>query len=174
MEKNKNIRKENKLEDASLALTRWMGSPQSIILHTILFIAAFIFYFLGVSLDQILLILTTAVSLEAIYLSLFIQMTVNKNTQSLEEVEEDVEDIQEDVQGLEGEFEDIQENVEGLQEEIQEIGDSVENIEEEVEVETQANHNTEHQAVLVRIGHIEKYLADLQKDLSEIKTSLKK
>ena len=39
-------------------------------------------------------LLTTAVSLEAIYLSIFIQMTVNRNTQSLEEVEEDIEGIQ--------------------------------------------------------------------------------
>ncbi|MEK7616618.1 MAG: hypothetical protein AAB414_01025, partial [Patescibacteria group bacterium] len=39
----------------------------------------------------------TWLSIEAIYLAIFIQMTVNRNTQSLEEVEEDIEDIQEEV-----------------------------------------------------------------------------
>ena len=56
---------------------------------------------IGFGFDQILLILTTAVSLEAIYLAIFIQMTVNKNTQSLAEVEADLDEIQEDVEDLE-------------------------------------------------------------------------
>ena len=55
----------------------------------------------GVSIDKILLILTTAVSLEAIYLAIFIQMTVNKTTTSLANVEEDIDDLQEDVDSLE-------------------------------------------------------------------------
>lgn len=50
------------------------------------------------------MILTTAVSLEAIYLAIFIQMTVNRTTESLAGVEEDIDDIQEDI-------DDIQEDV---------------------------------------------------------------
>lgn len=69
--------------------------------------------FFGYTLDQILLILTTAVSLEAIYLAIFIQMTVNKTTQSLEQGEEDIDEIQEDV-------EDIQEDVDEIQEDVDE------------------------------------------------------
>lgn len=84
------------LEKISFRLTDWVGTPISLIIHTLLFVGIFALRYLGVTTDYILLILTTAVSLEAIYLSIFIQMTVNRNTESLEEVEEDIEDIQED------------------------------------------------------------------------------
>lgn len=85
------------LEKASFKLTEWIGTPVSLIIHTLFFIGIFALRGIGITTDYILLVLTTAVSLEAIYLSIFIQMTVNRNTESLEEVEEDIEDIQEDV-----------------------------------------------------------------------------
>lgn len=44
-----------------------------------------------------LLILTTIVSLEAIYLSIFIQMSINKNNEVIEIIQEDVGEIQEDI-----------------------------------------------------------------------------
>jgi cell division protein FtsL len=69
-----------------------------------------------VTIDKILLILTTAVSLEAIYLAIFIQMTVNRNTQSIEDIEEDIEDIQEDVEELSEDVEDISEDIDAIQE----------------------------------------------------------
>lgn len=47
-----------------------------------------------------LLMLTTVVSLEAIYPAIFIQFSVNKQAASLKGVEEDVESIQEDVEEL--------------------------------------------------------------------------
>lgn len=84
------------LEKISVKMTQWVGTPWSLIVHTLLFAGIFILRYFGFSRDYILLLLTTAVSLEAIYLSIFIQMSVNKATQSLEEVEEDIEDIQED------------------------------------------------------------------------------
>jgi uncharacterized protein YoxC len=62
--------------------------------------------------DKMLAILTNVVSLEAIYLAIFIQMSVNKNTKSLKEVEKDIDEIQEDVDELQEDVEDIQENVE--------------------------------------------------------------
>ena len=85
------------LERVSFKFTGWVGTPYSVIAHTAFFIGIFILTLFGVTTDRILLILTTAVSLEAIYLSIFIQMTINRNTESLEEIEEDIEDIQEDV-----------------------------------------------------------------------------
>ena len=94
-----------KFEDFSKKITHWIGSPQSIIVHTIFFIVIFTLRFFGISSEDVLLILTTIVSLEAIYLSIFIQMTVNKHSEELEEVSEDIEEIQEDV-------EEIQEDVE--------------------------------------------------------------
>lgn len=84
------------LQTVSFKLTEWVGTPLSLILHTCFFAGIFALRYLGVTTNYILLILTTAVSLEAIYLSIFIQMTVNRNTQSLEEVEEDIEGIQEE------------------------------------------------------------------------------
>ena len=82
--------------------TKWIGSIQSLVFHTLVFAAVFLAGFLGVDWNKILLILTTVVSLEAIYLAIFIQMTVNKNTQSLKEVEVDIDEIQEDVDEIQG------------------------------------------------------------------------
>ena len=136
----KTPQKDTESEKIALRLTNWIGTPQSIIVHTILFIVSFLTYFLGIKLADILLMLTTIVSLEAIYLSLFIQLTVNKNTESLEDVEEDIEEIQEDVEGLEGGFEEIQEDVEGLEgnikkirENVKDMGEDIEDISEDVE-----------------------------------------
>lgn len=84
------------LEKISIKMTEWVGTPWSLILHTLLFAGIFGLRYFGLTTNYILLVLTTAVSLEAIYLSIFIQMSVNRATESLEEVEEDIEDIQED------------------------------------------------------------------------------
>ena len=91
------------IHNLPITITDWIGSSSSIAIHTIFFIGIFALRFLGTGFSDILLILTTAVSLEAIYLSIFIQMTVNRNTQSLEEVEEDIENIEEDIDKLEEE-----------------------------------------------------------------------
>lgn len=107
----------NKLEMWTEKATSWVGTPKSLIVHTILFIVIFILPLLGVDFDTVLLILTTAVSLEAIYLAIFIQMTINRNTESLEEVEDDIEEIQEDFRDLEGNVEDISEDIDKIQEE---------------------------------------------------------
>jgi len=80
----------------------------SIIAHTVFFLVFFILGLIGFNWNTLLLILTTVVSLEAIYLAIFIQMTVNQNTQSLAEVEEDIDEIQEDI-------DDIQEDVDEIQ-----------------------------------------------------------
>ncbi len=89
-----------KFEDFSRKLTYWIGSAQSIVVHTMFFIGIFSLRFFDVASADILLILTTIVSLEAIYLSIFIQMTVNKHAEELEEVSEDIEEIQEDVEEI--------------------------------------------------------------------------
>ncbi len=113
--------KQSKLEKISIKMTDWVGTPVSLVVHTIAFILIFGLHFFGVGIDSILLILTTAVSLEAIYLAIFIQMTVNRTTASLEDLQEDVEDIQEDVEDLGEDIEDIQEDVEDLGEDIDDI-----------------------------------------------------
>ena len=112
----KKIKQPEGLEKLSVKLTNWVGTPGSILVHTILFIGCFSLTLFGFRLDQILLILTTVVSLEAIYLAIFIQMTVNRNTKSLEEVEEDIDEIQEDIDELEEDVDEIQEDVEDIEE----------------------------------------------------------
>lgn len=91
--------KKNK-DQLSIKITNWLGTPTSLIIHTLGFVLIFGLYFLRVDLDDILLILTTLVSLEAIYLAIFIQMTVNRQNKRLQEVEADVEDILEDTEEL--------------------------------------------------------------------------
>jgi low affinity Fe/Cu permease len=100
----------DKLENISDKITLWIGTPISIVVHTIIFIIIFLLKFLNFSVDQILLILTTAVSLEAIYLSIFIQMSVNKTKLTIAGVEKDIDDIQEDVQEISEDIEDISED----------------------------------------------------------------
>lgn len=123
---NKNPKKPFSLTRLALRATRSIGSPESILLHTAFFIGAFFLSFVGWHFDRILLFLTTIVSLEAIYLAIFIQMTVNMNTRRLRAVSRDVEEIQEDV-------EDIQENVEEIQEDVEELQEDVEDMNEETE-----------------------------------------
>jgi len=116
-------------------VTRAVGSPLSIVIHTAFFIGIFGLRFFGVAFGDIFLFLTTLVSLEAIYLSLLIQMTVNINTAHLAAVKDDVEDIQEDVEELQEDVEEIQEDVEEIAEDVEDIAEDVEEIQEEQEKE---------------------------------------
>jgi biopolymer transport protein ExbB/TolQ len=120
--------------NAALSVTRWIGSPSSLIVHTILFILSFVASALGyISFQSMLLVLTTIVSLEAIYLSIFIQMTINFTTASLEEVEQDIDEIQEDVGEIQEDIDELQEDVEEMSEE-----DKAEEREEEEQQKTLA------------------------------------
>lgn len=79
-----------KLEQMAESTAIWVGSLQSIFAHTILFVLLFALYFFGVSISNILLIATTIVSFEAIYLNIFVQMTVNKHTKHLKKHSEEL------------------------------------------------------------------------------------
>lgn len=99
------------VSNVSNKMTRWIGSVSSLWVHTLLFVGIFTLRRFGIPMEEILLVLTTAVSLEAIYLAIFIQMTVNQTTESLKEVEEDIEEIQEDVSDIEEDIGEIQEDL---------------------------------------------------------------
>ncbi len=88
------------LERISFKLVEFIGTPMSIIIHSFFFIGVFILIYFGFSFYQTLLFLTTILSIEAIYLSLFIQMSVNKTSKSLKEIEKDVDDLDEDVEEI--------------------------------------------------------------------------
>lgn len=94
----------------------WIGSVSSLVVHTVLFLAAFTLGFMGVAWDLVLLVLTTIVSLEAIYLAIFIQMSVNKAAQTIEDIEDDIDEIQEDIEEIAEDVEEIQEDVEEWEE----------------------------------------------------------
>lgn len=114
MTKRKN-NKLNFLAALSERIPQMMGTTGSIVVHTFLFVGIFLLVPIGFSIDQVMLILTTVVSLEAIYLSLFIQMTVNKQAESLEDVEEDIDEIQKDVEGIEDDVGEMTEDIEEIQ-----------------------------------------------------------
>lgn len=123
------MRKLSPVEKQAESLTKWVGSPASIVAHSIFFGAAFLATSLGIiTLDRMLLVLTTLVSLEAIYLAIFIQMTINRQSEALAEVEHDIDEIQEDIEDIQEEVEDIGEDVEELGEDVEEIGDDVEEL----------------------------------------------
>lgn len=82
-----------KLEKISERTAEWVGSTKSIITHSIAFLMIFLTYFVGVSFATILLVLTTLVSLEAIYLSIFVQMTVNKHSKHLKKHTDELEKL---------------------------------------------------------------------------------
>lgn len=111
-----------------------VGSVPSLIVHTFLFIFSFVFALAGVfSWNTMLLVLTTIVSLEAIYLAIFIQMSVNRHAQELAEVSEDVGDIQEDIEEISQDVDEIQKDVDEIQENVGEIQEDVEEINDETE-----------------------------------------
>jgi low affinity Fe/Cu permease len=102
-----------RLEKSADIATRWIGSTASLMVHTILFILSFTLPLLGImSFERMLLVLTTAVSLEAIYLSIFIQMSVNKNSEDIEIIQEDIEDIEEDLGEIQKDVDEITEDTE--------------------------------------------------------------
>ncbi len=138
-----------RLEKTALKATGWLGSIESLFVHTALFVISFSLVLFGIAFDRVLLVLTTALSLEAIYLAIFIQMSVNQNTIRLAQVEQDIEDIAEDV-------EEIAEDVEGIEKGVEEISDNVEEIAEDVE------------GIEKDIDEIQKDVDDIQEDVEEI------
>lgn len=135
-----------------------IGSVGSLVLHTVLFMGALLLGLVGFAWDRILLVLTTIVSLEAIYLAIFIQMGVNRTAQSLQDVQEDVEEIQEDVQGLGEDVVSLQEDVEEISEDIDEI--STEEIDAPAPASVQAN---------IVLNNIESQLHFLVKEVEILK-----
>lgn len=134
----------------AIGVTRWIGSPTSVVIHTFIFVGFFIVAAKElIDYQQMLLFLTTIVSLEAIYLSIFIQMTINYTTQELAEVSEDIEELQEDIEGIQEDVGEIQEDVEEMSEEEKE--EEAEEAEEEVRKAEQRKTLTDIQADLRRL-----------------------
>lgn len=109
----------------------WVGTPASLIVHTVFFAFMLSLRFFGVSTEDVMLVLTTVVSLEAIYLNIFIQMGVNRQADEQAEtrtvlssglitLQETVDDVQETMEDVQETMEDVQETMEDVQETIDE------------------------------------------------------
>ena len=155
-------------EKFAISTTQWIGSVPSIIIHTLIFAASFGVVFLGfLPLDRMLLVLTTILSLEAIYLSLFIQMSVNINSQTIQEVSVDVDEIQKDIDEIQEDVEEMSEDVGEIQKDVDEIQEDVDEIQEDVgemseDEKNETTIHTEHERTLATIQ------ADLRKLLEDI------
>jgi methyl-accepting chemotaxis protein len=146
-----------KLQATALKITSGIGSVASIVIHTLIFVASFLAVLAGlISFDRMLLILTTIVSLEAIYLAIFIQMTINIQQQSLQEVEQDIDEIQEDI-------DEIQEDVDEIAEDVDEIAEDVEEMSEE-DAADEAREEAQHKT----LEEIRGTLGALMKDLEHL------
>jgi peptidoglycan hydrolase CwlO-like protein len=118
--------KGNMIEKLALKVIQYIGSVNSFMVHTAIFATAIIIYFLGLfDRNSTLLVLTTVVSLEAIYLSILIQMSVNIQAKKLQLVAADVDALQKDVDEISENVEDIQEDVGEIQEDVGEIQEDI-------------------------------------------------
>jgi peptidoglycan hydrolase CwlO-like protein len=147
----------------------WIGSIPSLIAHSLIFLSAFLLPIFGmVDFDKMLLVLTTVLSLEAIYLAIFIQMSVNRSQEHIEDLKDDVNEIQEDI-------EDIQEDIEEISEDIDDIQEDIEDIAED---EDDEDHNERAKNVMLKsnvssnkndIKAMREVIANLQKRLEDLK-----
>ena len=140
----------------ALSVTRGVGSVTSVIIHTILFMSAFALVLFGFDFDRVLLILTTVLSLEAIYLSIFIQLSVNYQARAIASVEKDIDEIAEDVGEIAEDVGEIAEDVEDIQEAHEEIQEDIEEIQKDVE-EIQKD-----------VDEIQEDVDEIQEDVEEI------
>lgn len=156
------------LDKMADSVISWIGSTSSLVFHTLLFITSFLLpLFKVVNFEEMLLVLTTIVSLEAIYLSIFIQMSVNKSNKHIEVIKEDVNEIQEDIDEIQEDIDEIQEDIDEIQEDIDEIADD----------EDEDEHKEKAQKVILKsnvsnnkqeIKELKAKIHDLQAKLEEL------
>lgn len=156
------------LERIALAAPRYIGSPVSLVLHSIFFVGIFALQWIGYTFEEIMLILTTVVSLEAIYLSIFIQITVNHQARKLTEVSEDVEEISEDVEGISEDVEEISKDIDDIQEDVKEISEDVEDLGEEIEKDDQ-EYTADRTHDIQKITYIQGALEELLREVKAMK-----
>jgi uncharacterized protein YoxC len=156
-------------ESIIIKVSEWVGTPESIIIHTVIFISSFGFRFFGVPLETIFLALTTVISLEAIYLSLFIQMSVNRSNVAIEEISEDVDDIIEDIDDLDKDLDNLQQDIDDMSDDIDEIHDDVDDITESVTNTISTSTIVTNQDLFLLITNLETKINSLEKIILEKK-----
>ena len=162
------------LDKMADSVISWIGSTSSLVFHTLLFITSFLLpLFKVVEFEEMLLVLTTIVSLEAIYLSIFIQMSVNKSNKHIEVIKEDVNEIQEDIDEIQEDIDEIQEDIDEIQEDIDEIADDEDEDEHKEKAQkvilksNVSNNKQEIKELKAKIHDLQSKLEDLiQKDFN--------
>ena len=167
--------KTEKLQLAAVKFTQWFGTIQSLFIHTLFFISFFVLYFFGWTISEILMDLTLILSLEAIYLSIFILMGVNLQNKNIDEMKENVDEMKENVEEIQEDMEELQEDVEEIQEDVEEIQEDMEEIQEDME-EIQENvedlqEDDEGELLLTKI---EETMKSLISEMIELKKLQKK
>lgn len=90
------MKKNTLLEKISYNFIKCVGNPFSLLIHTLLFGGFFILRYLGIVSNSVLLVLTTAICLEVIYLFIFVYTIVKKNTKSLTDVQGYITEVQQE------------------------------------------------------------------------------
>lgn len=88
--------KPNFFEKLSFKLAKLIGSPLSLLLHTIVFAGFLFFRYIGVINNAVLLILAAVACLEAIYLVIFVQMITKNNTNTLSDIQKKIDLMQQE------------------------------------------------------------------------------
>jgi uncharacterized membrane protein len=163
--REKNIKFLTKVTDGVMW---WIGSIQSLVVHSIIFFTAFSLPLFGiVAVDKMLLVLTTVLSLEAIYLAIFIQMSVNRSHEHIEDIREDIEEIQDDIEEISEDIEEISVDIDDIQEDIEDIAED----------EDEDDHNERAKNVMLKssvssnksdIKAMRKIISTLQKQLEDL------
>jgi len=137
----------------------WIGSIPSLVVHSIVFMVAFLLPVFGiVAVDKMLLVLTTVLSLEAIYLAIFIQMSVNRSHEHIEDIREDIEEIQDDIEEISEDIEEISEDIEEISVDIDDIQEDIEDIAED---EDEEDHNERAKNVMLK-SHVSSNKSDIR------------
>jgi low affinity Fe/Cu permease len=92
-------KKRTPLEKLSRRATYWIGTTQCLITHLLICLIATILIPL-VGFEKVLLVTTTLLSWEAVFLAIFIQMAVNRHGTRIKGIEDDIDDILEDTEQL--------------------------------------------------------------------------
>ncbi len=113
---------EEKIAQGISRLRHWLGTPASLLVHSILFIGIFVFWLppFNVPFERLLLVLTTVVSLEAIYFEIFLQMNINQHGVELERMRSTMKEVKESVAEVQESVGEVQEVVEIVQETVEE------------------------------------------------------
>lgn len=81
------------IEKIAETITKWVGSISSLFVHTIIFAIVMTSSLFGSTFSDREIFLTNFVSIEAIYLAILIQMTVNKQLIQERHIDKDIDSL---------------------------------------------------------------------------------